>query len=137
MIRKKINLVVEVTYDPECDMGYVYLCPKDSWPPLTNSDGAIDLIDAEGKLALVCDLRDGRLVGIEFFGRNRIPVNICKLMSEEDDKDSCYAIASKKEIPLPSKGWDKIVSAISDPPKPNTKLKKIMKKMIDKPSPEE
>jgi uncharacterized protein YuzE len=84
MISKKIMIEVEVTYDPECDMGYLYLLPKDRWEPLTDRDGAIPVNDeVTNQTHLVVDFRQERLVGIEFFGKKRFPLNIHeKLFSE-------------------------------------------------------
>lgn len=70
MIQKKLIIEVEVTYDETCDMGYLYLFPKEKIP--SGKGGAV-LTEDKGKMLIVTDWRQERLVGIEFFGKSKFP----------------------------------------------------------------
>jgi hypothetical protein len=70
MKRLKMTLEVEVRYDDSCDMGYVYLVPREAIQP---AKGRAYPAERNGQVVLVADFRDEGLVGIEVFGKARFP----------------------------------------------------------------
>ena len=82
MKKVKFQLEVEATYDPECNMGYVYLVPRDEWPSDPEKGGAIPVASGN-KTYLVADFRKEQLVGLEFFGWDKFPDAVKKALTED------------------------------------------------------
>lgn len=138
MIRKKFTLEVEATYDPEVDMGYLYLYPKEAWPPPTKGDFSIpvEIKRKDGtNLCLVCDFRMNRLVGIEFFGRLRFPPDVWAEIQEiEEDDDAWWMQHDGESIKLTQESWEQVIDMITNPKEPPEALKKLFsRKAVDTP----
>jgi len=79
MIRVKIPVELEITYDPEVDMCNIYFTPPEKWPVFEKNKGwddAVPCITRTGRTFAVCDFRREALVGIEVFGFRRLPREI-------------------------------------------------------------